>query len=361
MFASISNSSLNFTEYSSVSEIQKELQILIIRRPIRSPPLLLEIIKILESLRYIQPQPETLARASIIRNSNTSLASLVTRRKENVPIHEPALNILTTLANLKCLTKGQYCNGNLIAASQNFESKINLQRKSRIFEECLYYVLTYGNHTDVIKFLLRHQELSSTLRYYLLQKVDADIFIKNIFLRFLRCGEVSELIDQMHAIDNRLLIWNEILMQTCRYLEKKNLLNSLYQLQILLKDPIRASMTCVKFYSMNCQTFQQLNDNALHLHNAHMHLQSELEFTQWENINLSGGRRSRRSSTSTTASQLTFLMQMDARVINCHINTIMFQLDVAKFMAKREKELLQESQQKLENRSKVENILKEVS
>lgn len=108
-----------------------------IRRPQYGPPLLQEILKLIESTPLNKTQPETLQRASIIRSSNTSLVSLLSRRKETYVkrMHEPALNILNTLASLKRI-------------STSSDTPINrkiLFRKTRGFEECVYYVLTYGS------------------------------------------------------------------------------------------------------------------------------------------------------------------------------------------------------------------------
>lgn len=303
-------------------DLRSEIETIpIIKRPIRSPPLLEEILKIIESTLISTPQPETLARASIIRSSNSSLNSIRSKRKETVVLHEPAVNIMNTLSNLKQVARGNY------TELKSPKSKIYTQKKtSRVFEETIHYISTYGSHGDIINFFIqKNDDLSSALKYFILQNVDNDIFIQHIFFKYLKSGRVPELIEQLFEIDDRLLIWKETLISTCRYLESKNLLNSLYQLQVLLKDPVRASMTCVKFYSMNCTNFRELNANAFHLNNANKHLQTELDLCQWENISVEKKR---------THDQLSFLMQMDARTLNGHISTITKQIDISKFLAR---------------------------
>uniref|UniRef100_A0A0K8VZH0 Zinc finger FYVE domain-containing protein 26 n=1 Tax=Bactrocera latifrons TaxID=174628 RepID=A0A0K8VZH0_BACLA len=325
------------------------------KRPQRGPPLLQEIVKTIESTPCLKPQPETLKRASLIRNSNTSLASLLSRRKDPCPIrmHEPALGILNTLANLKHIAKGQYneLHNNLSGTHANLDNKSRQYvQHTRGFEECLYYVLTYGSHTDVLQFLMRHRELNAALKYLLQQNLESEYFIQNIFLVTLRYGNLPSLIEHMQKMDATLAIWRVTLLQTCHYLETQNHLNSLYQLQLLLHDPVRASMTCVRFYSANCESFQHLHANAMHLHNAQQHLQSQLELTQWDKVNFEpllrnrqnsvGSRRSSVSSgANTPAANMSFLMHMDARALNSHINTISMQLEVAKFLAHCEREL----------------------
>ncbi|XP_011179039.1 zinc finger FYVE domain-containing protein 26 homolog [Zeugodacus cucurbitae] len=333
----------------------QEPDIQITKRPQRGPPLLQEIVKTIESTPCLKPQPETLKRASLIRSSNTSLASMLSRRKDPCPIrmHEPALGILNTLANLKHIAKGQYneLHNNLSGTHTNLDNKSRQYvQHTRGFEECLYYVLTYGSHTDVLQFLMRHRELNAALKYLLQQNLESEYFIHNIFLGALRHGSLPTLIEHMQKMDASLSIWRVTLLQTCHYLETQNHLNSLYQLQLLLHDPVRASMTCVRFYSANCETFQHLHANAMHLHNAQQHLQSQLELTQWDKVNFEpllrnrkGSVSSRRTSVSsganTPATSMSFLMHMDARALNSHINTIAMQLEVAKFLAHCEREL----------------------
>uniref|UniRef100_A0A1A9WGU3 FYVE-type domain-containing protein n=1 Tax=Glossina brevipalpis TaxID=37001 RepID=A0A1A9WGU3_9MUSC len=340
----------------------------LIKRPQHGPPLLREILKLIESLPLSKPQPETLQRASIIRNSSSSLVSLLSlKRKDNFVkrIPEPALNVLNTLANLKRITKGQYSSHDSSAGNRN-----QLLKQSHGYEECLHYVLTYGSHADIVQFLIKHHELKVTLNYYLIQKLEAEIFMQYIYMESLKSGQVSQLIKQLQEYDDRLIIWRPTLLHTCRCLETQKMFNSLYQLQILLQDPIRASMTCVKFYTMNCDSFQQQHANAQHLRNAHLHLQSELELMQWENINSESLRSSksinsnRRSSVSSNSSITcgghNFLLQMDARSLNVHINTILRQLEVAKFLAKCEMEDSKEDSNSGSSGLITEKILKKI-
>ncbi|KAL5274517.1 ZFYVE26 family protein [Megaselia abdita] len=315
----------------TMTDIQQDLRAEIdkiprLKRPLRSPPLLEEILKIIESTLISTPQPETLARASIIRSSNSSLNSIRSKRKETVVLQEPAVNIMNTLSNLKQITKGNY------TELKSRKAKIYTRKKgfSRTFEETIHYILTYGSHVDIINFFIqKNEDLSSALKYFILQNVESDIFIQHIFFKYLKIGRVPDMIEQLFEIDDSLLIWKETLIATCRYLESKSLLNSLYQLQVLLKDPVRASMTCVKFYSMNCSNFRELNSNAFHLQNANKHLQTELDLCQWENISVEKKR---------THDQLSFLMQMDARTLNGHISTISKQIEVSKFLSRCEVE-----------------------
>ncbi|XP_017083839.2 zinc finger FYVE domain-containing protein 26 homolog isoform X2 [Drosophila eugracilis] len=304
------------------------------KRPQRGPALLQEILQLIAAIPQTQPQPETLHRASLMRNSNTSLASLFTRRREPYvqqrPLQEPALNVINALAGLKNIAKGHY--GGKIPASEEG------RRQERGFEESLHYVLTYGSHSDILTFLIRREELRAALRYWQHQQLDADLFIQHIFQPQLANGGLNVLMDELQQLDDaQLTAWRLPLLQTCRHLEQHQQLSSLYQLQLLLKDPIRASMTCVKFYALQCENFQKLHSNAQHLLSAHMHLQGELDLSEWEHLQRQQGRRNSVSS-GTSVRGACFAMQMDARALNGHINTIRRQLEVAKFLAKCERE-----------------------
>lgn len=305
-----------------------------IKRPAKSPPMLDEILNILEVCCHSH-QPEVIARASVIKDSNTSLASNRSKKREQIPLHEPSLNVLHTLLSLKNVTRGIYdgsssekaltTNKKTMLASKKCRKLI---RCSRFYDECLYYLVRYGSHNSILTFLIKNEQLVTALKYFLYQNVDADAFINVIFLPFLINGKVEIIINLLMDMDETLLLWKQVIIKTCCYLEHKGLLNSLYHLQILLKDPVRASMTCVKFYSMNCSTYRELQNNSFHLMNAQKHLQTELELCQWEEI----------SVPSTPANVIeetqSILMKMDSRTLNSHINTIWRQMEVTKFLAK---------------------------
>ncbi|KAM8705661.1 hypothetical protein ACLKA7_010032 [Drosophila subpalustris] len=313
------------------------------KRPQRGPALLQEILQLIATMPRAQPQPETLQRASLIRNSNSSLASLFSRRREpyvvQTPLHEPAINVMNALANLKYIAKGQY-GEQAVAIGAEDNRQARQARQSRDFEESLHYVLTYGSHTDILVFLMQRDELRAALRYWLQQQLETDMFIQHIFLVSLAAGRLPSLIEELQQVDPdaQLNAWRVTLLQTCRYLEQHQQLNSLYQLQLLLKDPVRASMTCVKFYPLHCENFQKLHANAQHLVSAHMHLQGELDLARWEYLQREQQAEGRRSSVVSNNASTCITMQLDARALNGHINTIRRQTELAKFLAQCERE-----------------------
>lgn len=300
----------------------------------KTQPLLLEIITVLEATCHPLPT-DVLQKASIISQSNRSLASIRTRKKENLPIHEPAVNILHTLSNLRQISHGKYSikthrtieianvlneNGNALFASDLDHHGPH----SRFYSEAIFYLVSYGRHVDILHFLVKYKQVAKALKYSLQLQIPWEQFQQTIILPHLKSGRLNVIIQQMIDMDITLIKWKEYINQTCSMLEKRGLLNSLYQVQLLLKDTVRASMTCVRFYSLGCESYQDLKNNAHHLMAAQKHLKSELELCQWEEI---------KAQTKRNDDSVSLVMKMDSKSLNQHINTIWLQLDAAKFLA----------------------------
>ncbi|CAO1403533.1 unnamed protein product [Diamesa serratosioi] len=314
----------------------------IFRRVKKSPAVIVEILNILDSTTKSQQQPETLQRASTIISSSSSL-----NRSSRINLHEPALNIMNTLTNLKNISRGEYGEGirekelinprrsSVRRISEDFHhhapKKSNVLTSDRYFEECSFYLFTYCGHIDILKFLEKNNLLTSALKYIQVHKIETELFIQYLFTPKLKVGQLENLIKCMREVDESLFMWNDYIIQTCRYLEKSKWFNCLYHLQILTKDIIRASMTCVKFYTMKCYTFSELNSNSIHLLKALTHLQSELEncnYGEKEPVISGSDEMMKRNS---DRNQL--ILKYDQKTINSHINTINRQMEVAKYLA----------------------------
>uniref|UniRef100_A0A182WK48 FYVE-type domain-containing protein n=1 Tax=Anopheles minimus TaxID=112268 RepID=A0A182WK48_9DIPT len=291
----------------------------IVKRPTRCPPLLNEILYALTyTARLGAPSERVIARVNAARQASVVGAGGTTS-------HDPALNILSTLANLRHICQGEFDGDtpgpNAERLARNDSAALLC---SRLFEESMHYLLAYGSHQAVVQFLMRYQQTEvASLRYILAQRVDPEVFLHAILLPYLQRGELETVVQRLSDIDDTLLEWREHIRYACRYLETNDMLNSLYSLQLLLKDPIRASMTCVRFYTMGCRTFSDLHASEHHLKTSVSHLQNELELCNWQEV--------RHNSTIDTHHSL--LMKLDPKELNNHINTILLQLDVTKFLA----------------------------
>lgn len=325
--------------YESTFQINKPTGLPCVKRPNKSPPLLNEIIHILE-LTCHPMQPEVMARANVIRDSYTSLNSLPNRpkrlRPDEVVCNEPSLSILHTLSNLKNIADGiQDTPPNKLFSIRSNSISSRMSPNSRFYDECLYYLTTYANHSDILAFLVKHKQIRTALKYVHYQNVEADLFVRTLFMPYLRKGQASQLVQQMIELDDTLLIWKPFIIPLCAHLERSGLLNCLYLLQMLFKDPVRASMTCVRFYQNNCYTYSDLLAQSFHLVNAERHLTKELDLCQSQEMRV--GYRARKTSSTdgsrTPVEQKSLLMKMDSKTLNGHINTIARQLEVTKFLA----------------------------
>lgn len=302
-------------------------------RSTKNQPLLHEIINLLQVTCH-PINADLIHRATMIKHSNRNIVTNKLRKKENIPTHEPAINVLHTLSNLKQISQGKYSvnDSPMSTSSHSLRNSIiepldmdKLYPNSRFYSESVFYLVNYGRHTDILNFLVRHNQVAKAMKYVILMQVPPEQFNQIVVLPFLKTGKLDVIIAAMIDLDETLVIWKNYIILICHMLEKRNYWNSLYQVQLLLKDTVRASMTCVKFYTMKCCTYQDLRNNAFHLVNAQKHLKSELELCQWEEIKVQSKKGEENMSLA---------MKMDSKSLNQHINTICRQLEAAKFLAK---------------------------
>uniref|UniRef100_A0A182Q4W6 FYVE-type domain-containing protein n=1 Tax=Anopheles farauti TaxID=69004 RepID=A0A182Q4W6_9DIPT len=292
----------------------------VVKRPTRCPPLLHEILYALTYTAPLSaPSERVLARVNAARRASGGTRTVATS-------HEPALNILSTIANLRNICQGEF-DGDVHSGPNAERNDPTFIMCSQLFEESMHYLLAYGPHQSVVQFLFRYQQTEvAALRYILLQRVDPDVFLQTILLPSLQRGALETIVQRLSDIDDTLLEWRDYIRYACRYLETNDMLNSLYNLQLLLKDPIRASMTCVRFYTMGCRTFSDLLASEHHLKTSVIHLQNELEMCNWQEVRVN-------STGTAIETHRSLLMKLDPKELNNHINTILLQLDVTKFLA----------------------------
>lgn len=305
-----------------------------IMRSSKNQPVLHEIIGLLQTTCH-SINADLIQKATLIKHSNRAIASIKPRKKENIPMYEPAINVLCTLSNLRQTAQGKYAAKAMEATPVTTQMLQNpriepldmdrFHTNTRFYTECVYYLVNYGRHLDILGFLIRQNHIHKTLHYVIIMQIPPEQFLPNVVMPCVKTGKLEALILAMIDIDDTLVIWKNYIIQLCHALEKRNHWNSLYQVQLLLKDTVRASMTCVRFYTMKCSTYQDLRANASHLVNAQKHLKSELELSQWEEIRIQSKRPDENVSLA---------MKMDSKSLNQHINTICRQMDAAKFLGK---------------------------
>ncbi|XP_011866537.1 PREDICTED: uncharacterized protein LOC105561295 isoform X2 [Vollenhovia emeryi] len=265
-------------------------------RPLKDPPLLTEILQILDNLSVHRPRTQ---------QPSPQLKS------------DAAQEILQTLNSLKAISQNQQFNVKyLIPANQTV-----------YYQESLYYLLAYGSYASILQFFLKHKEFDKCLAYILDNDIEHDLFLNGVYLYCLRNGHAEKLHDAMRTRDPTLVIWRKYLISVCHFMERKQYWHTLYQIQLFMRDCVRASMTCIRFYTNEANTYSDLHNKAHLLQEAQKHLESELQMES-----LTKRRRNASSSQSNLA------MEMEPSEIDRHINTICRQTEIVKFLANCEKE-----------------------
>ncbi|XP_076659551.1 zinc finger FYVE-type containing 26 spastizin [Halictus rubicundus] len=267
-------------------------------RPLKDPPLLTEIQQILDNLstykQYVQFPHQCKSNA--------------------------AQEISIVFGYLKVTNQGQTTLKNPFSSMQQI-----------YYYETLYYLLMYGSLNSVIEFFLKHDQFDECLTFTLENDLEPDLFFNGIYMYCLKNGNTEKLHEAMKNKDPSLLIWKKYLIYVCYSLERRQYLHILYQLQLFMKDFIRAAMTCIRFYRSEISNYSDLCAKGHYLLDAREHLESELQI---ESLN-----RKRKKSTSSMHSNHGILtMEMEPPEIDKHVNTISRQMEIAKFLATCEKE-----------------------
>lgn len=213
-------------------------------RPLKSSSLLIQVQNTLEKLAKTQ---KTGARKQSRESFSSNLLEIKDKlKRKEVVIREPASIIKNSLDNLKEIAKGNY-SGNSPANSRK-SSEILMMEENYYYKELMFYLINYGGHIEIIKFLMEHNYIKHALKYYELYKLDSEIFLDNIYKRQLEHGKSKELFDIIRELNsgNEQKVWRNYIFEMCRFLLQNKFINSLYNFQVMLKDPIRAAMTCVR-------------------------------------------------------------------------------------------------------------------
>ncbi|XP_035723790.1 protein DDB_G0276689-like [Vespa mandarinia] len=266
-------------------------------RPIKDPPLLTEILQILD-------------------NSNTNNYYLFHSNQKVDKIPE----ILSVINNLKAISQGQLT-----------IKHVNTFKENIYYKESLYYLLTYGSYNSILEFYLKHEEFEKCLNYILENDLEPELFFNAVYMYCLKTGNAEKLQEAMKTKDPSLILWKKYLIYVCHCLEKKQSLYILYQLQLFMKDCIRASMTCIRFYTNQATTYTDLCNRMHLLTDAQKHLESELHIGDFS-------KKRRKSTSSYYSNHDVLTMEMEPSEIDKHINTISRQMEIAKFLGNAEKE-----------------------
>ncbi|CAD5119010.1 DgyrCDS7665 [Dimorphilus gyrociliatus] len=108
--------------------------------------------------------------------------------------------------------------------------------------ECLFYLTNYGSHSDIIKYFMNMRDVRKAVLYIVEHKCSSQIFVENVLMKANSTGLINNMKKELRSIDSSR--WSQYITESCKYCQQQRMFNLLYDLQIFIKDHIRAAMTC---------------------------------------------------------------------------------------------------------------------
>ncbi|XP_077586758.1 zinc finger FYVE domain-containing protein 26 [Stigmatopora nigra] len=189
-----------------------------------------------------------------------------------------------------------------------------------LHQECLYYLTAYAPHLALVSFHMRHDAMNVALSYLLDKEAPEEVFLEGVLQPALERGRLGALQEVLEKVDPGLEAWGRYLMASCQWLQRRGYFHTLYQLQQFMTDHVRAAMTCIRFFAHGATSYQHLGDQQRWLVRAKEHLKTYLQEQQCR-----GGVKKK-----------AFRKIMSSSDVSRHINTIELQLEVTRFLHRRE-------------------------
>ncbi|XP_040456412.1 zinc finger FYVE domain-containing protein 26 isoform X4 [Falco naumanni] len=186
------------------------------------------------------------------------------------------------------------------------------------YQECLFYLHSYGTNLAIISFYMRHDCMREALLHLLNKESPPEVFIEGIFVPSYESGKLHMLENLLETIDPGLESWGVYLIAACKYLQRKNYYHILYELQQFMKDHVRAAMTCIRFFTHGAKSYTELGGKQAWLLKIKDHLKVYLQ-----EVSRTSGRKK---------IAFTFRKKMSATDVSRHINTVDLQMEVTKFL-----------------------------
>ncbi|XP_030337826.1 zinc finger FYVE domain-containing protein 26 isoform X4 [Strigops habroptila] len=186
------------------------------------------------------------------------------------------------------------------------------------YQECLFYLHSYGTNLAIISFYMRHDCMREALLHLLNKESPSEVFIEGIFIPSYESGKLHMLENLLETIDPGLESWGVYLIAACKYLQRKNYYHILYELQQFMKDHVRAAMTCIRFFTHGAKSYTELGGKQTWLLKIKDHLKVYLQ-----EVSRNSGRKKM---------AFTFRKKMSATDVSRHINTVDLQMEVTKFL-----------------------------
>ncbi|XP_061700872.1 zinc finger FYVE domain-containing protein 26 [Syngnathoides biaculeatus] len=216
----------------------------------------------------------------------------------------------------------------VLASLQDLEEALSERSeypRGVLHEECLYYLNAYGTHLALVSFHMRHDAVAQALSYVLTKDAPEEVFLEGVLQPALERGRLGMFQDVLEKLDPGLEVCSRYLIASCQWLQRRGYFHTLYQIQQFMMDHVRAAMTCIRFFTHGATSYQQLGDQQRWLVRAKEHLRTYLQEQQCR-----GGVR-RKSSQGGS-----FRKMMSSSDVSRHMNTIELQLEVTRFLHRRE-------------------------
>ncbi|XP_071795779.1 zinc finger FYVE domain-containing protein 26-like isoform X2 [Asterias amurensis] len=222
-----------------------------------------------------------------------------------------------------------------IAEPQNASFSSSAALDNPALQECHYYINTYCPHITMVNFYRRHNRLPLAVSYILSQHCSSDVFLEGLLVPCIKHGNLHDLQSQMLHQDPTLNAWNQYLTASCRYLNTHSLAHVLYDVQLFMKDFVRASMTCIKFYQSGARSYSDLFDRLQYLTKAKIHMKAVFEEKEWESVPRPPMATPSPKASAPSwgpASDVNIRLMMSVSQLTNHMNTITLQIKVTKFL-----------------------------
>ncbi|XP_051942966.1 zinc finger FYVE domain-containing protein 26 isoform X5 [Hippocampus zosterae] len=194
-----------------------------------------------------------------------------------------------------------------------------------LHQECLYYLNAYATHLALVSFHMRHDAMTEAISYLLNKDAPDEVFLEGVLQPALERGRLGMLQDVLEKLDPSLEACSRYLIASCQWLQRRGYFHTLYQIQQFMMDHVRAAMTCIRFFTHGATSYQQLGDQQRWLVRAKEHLRTYLQEQQ------SRGAVRRKLSQGGS-----FKKTMSSSDVSRHVNTIELQLEVTRFLHRRE-------------------------
>ncbi|XP_077395120.1 zinc finger FYVE domain-containing protein 26 [Festucalex cinctus] len=194
-----------------------------------------------------------------------------------------------------------------------------------LHQECLYYLNAYATHLAMVSFHMRHDAMAEALTYLFNKDAPEEVFLEGVLQPALERGRLGTLQDVLEKLDPGLEACSRYLIASCQWLQRRSYFHTLYQMQQFMMDHVRAAMTCIRFFTHGATSYLQLGEQQCWLVRAKEHLRTYLQEQQCR------GHVRRRSSQGGS-----FRKMMSSSDISRHMNTIELQLEVTRFLHRRE-------------------------